>query len=150
MKLMPFIQLLARIIVGGTLLVAGAMKIGHFDALASTIASYRIPFLAPAVIAPISVAIPLIEVLLGAYLLIGLYTRLIGVFALCEFAIFAAAVASVVMRGIPASCGCFGPGDTRPASWVEVARDVGLAVLAAFIVWRGPGVLALDQRIQEQ
>lgn len=144
---MKFVSLLARIIVGGTLLAAGALKLGHFDALASTIASYRIPYIAPAVIAPVSVAIPLIEVLLGAYLLIGLYTRLIGALALCEFAIFAAAVASVVIRGIPASCGCFGPGDTRPASWVEVARDIGLALLAALIVWRGPGVLALDQRI---
>ncbi len=147
---MKFVLLLARFVVGGTLLVAGVLKLGHFDALASTIASYRIPFLAPPVIAPMAVAIPLIEVLLGAYLLIGLYTRLIGALALCEFAIFAAAVASVVMRGIPASCGCFGPGDTRPASWVEVARDVGLAALAALIVWRGPGVLALDQRMQER
>ncbi|HEY1727320.1 MAG TPA: MauE/DoxX family redox-associated membrane protein [Candidatus Baltobacteraceae bacterium] len=147
---MKFVSLLARIIVGGTLLAAGALKLGHFDALASTIASYRIPYIAPAVIAPVSVAIPLIEVLLGAYLLIGLYTRLIGALALCEFAIFAAAVASVVIRGIPASCGCFGPGDTRPASWVEVARDIGLALLAALIVWRGPGVLALDERIQNQ
>ncbi|HTX03312.1 MAG TPA: MauE/DoxX family redox-associated membrane protein [Candidatus Acidoferrales bacterium] len=143
-------MLLARLIVGGTLLVAGALKIGHFDALASTMASYRIPFLAPSVIAPMSVAIPLIEVLLGAYLLIGLYTRLVGALALCEFAIFAAAVASVVMRGIAASCGCFGPSDTRPASWVEVARDVGLAILAALIVWRGPGAFALDQRINSE
>ena len=147
---MKFVSLIARIVVGGTLLAAGVFKIGHFDALASTIASYRIPFLSPAVIAPISVAIPLVEVLLGAYTLIGLYTRIISILALCEFAIFAAAVASVVMRGIPASCGCFGPGDTRPASWVEVARDVGLAALAAFIVWRGPGVLALDQRMHPE
>jgi uncharacterized membrane protein YphA (DoxX/SURF4 family) len=146
---MKFAALLARLIVGGTLLAAGILKIGHFGALAGTIASYRIPFLAPSVIAPTSVAIPLIEVLLGVYLLIGLYTRVMSALALCEFAIFAAAVASVVMRGIPASCGCFGPGDTRPASWVEVARDLGLAALAAFLWWRGPGALALDQRIQE-
>jgi uncharacterized membrane protein YphA (DoxX/SURF4 family) len=146
---MKFAALIARLIVGGTLLAAGILKIGHFDALASTIASYRIPFLAPAVIAPISVAIPLIEVLLGAYILIGLYTRVMSALALCEFVVFAAAVASVVMRGISASCGCFGPGDTRPASWVEVARDLGLAALAAFLWWRGPGVLALDSRMNE-
>jgi uncharacterized membrane protein YphA (DoxX/SURF4 family) len=147
---MKFAALIARLIVGGTLLAAGILKIGHFDALASTIASYRIPFLAPAVIAPISVAIPLIEVLLGAYILIGLYTRVMSALALCEFVVFAAAVASVVMRGISASCGCFGPGDTRPASWVEVARDLGLAALAAFLWWRGPGVLALDQRMNSE
>ena len=138
---------IARIIVGGTLLAAGILKIGHFDSLASTIAAYRIPFLSPEVIAPLSIAIPLVEVLLGAYVLIGLYTRAAAAFALCEFVVFAAAVASVVVRGIPAPCGCFGPADTRPASWLEVARDLALALIAVFIVWRAPGVLALDRRM---
>jgi uncharacterized membrane protein YphA (DoxX/SURF4 family) len=139
--------LIARVIVGGTLLVAGALKIGHFAALAGTIVSYRIPGLSGGLVAILSVAIPLAEVLIGAYILIGLYTRITSALALCEFAIFAAAIASVVARGIPASCGCFGPGDTRPASWTEVARDLALAALAAFVVWRGPGVLALDGRM---
>ena len=139
--------LIARVVVGGTLLVAGALKIGHFDSLASTIAAYRIPFLTPEVIAPLSIAIPLVEVLLGAYVLIGLYTRAAAALALCEFVIFAAAVASVVVRGIPAPCGCFGPADTRPASWVEVARDLALALVALFIFLRAPGVLALDRRM---
>jgi uncharacterized membrane protein YphA (DoxX/SURF4 family) len=142
--------LFARLIVGGTLLAAGVLKVGHFDALASTIAAYRIPFLSPSVILPLSVAIPLVEILVGAYVLIGLYTRAVAAVAMCEFAVFAAAVASVVVRGIPAPCGCFGPGDTRPASWLEVARDLGLAALAAFILWRAPGVLALDRRIRSQ
>lgn len=141
-------MLIARAIVGGTLLAAGVLKIGHFDSLAGTIAAYRIPFLAPALIAPLSVAIPLVEVLLGAYVLLGLYARAAAAIALCEFAIFAAAVASVVVRHIPAPCGCFGPGDTRPASWVEVARDLALALIAIFIVVRGPGALSLDRRMR--
>ena len=147
---MSIAVLVARAIVGGTLLAAGALKIGHFDSLASTIAAYRIPFLSPAIIAPLSVAIPLVEVLLGAYILIGLYTRTAAALALCEFAIFAAAVASVVIRHIPAPCGCFGPGDTRPASWVEVARDLALALIAALIIWRAPGVLSVDRRMRSE
>ena len=137
----------ARVFVGGTLLAAGILKLGHFDSLASTIAAYRIPLLSPEIIAPLSVAIPLVEILLGAYVLVGLYTRVAASLALFEFVVFAAAVASVVVRGIPAPCGCFGPGDTRPASWLEVGRDLALAILAAFIVWRAPGVMALDRRI---
>jgi len=142
------VVLVARLIVGGTLLAAGILKFGHFDALASTIAEYRIPFLSPEIIAPLSVAIPLVEILVGAYVLVGLYTRAVAAVAMCEFLVFAAAVASVVLRGIPAPCGCFGPADTRPASWVEVARDLALAAVAAFVVWRAPGVLALDRRMR--
>ena len=147
MKIAVFV---ARLLVAGVLLAAGVLKLGHFDALASTIAAYRIPFLSPALIAPLSVAIPLFEVLLGAYLLIGLYTRAAAILAACEFAIFAAAVASVVLRGIPAPCGCFGPGDTRPASWAEVARDVALAAVTLFILWRAPGAFAVDRRMQSE
>ena len=142
--------LISRLVVGGTLLAAGVLKLGHFDSLASTIAAYRIPFLSPDVIIPLSIAVPLIETLVGAYILIGLYTRAAAVIALCEFAIFAAAVASVVVRGIPAPCGCFGPGDVRPASWLEVARDLALAAVAAFIVWQAPGVPALDRRMRTE
>lgn len=140
--------LIARLIVGGVLIAAGVLKFGHFDVLASMIATYRIPFLPAAVIIPLSIAIPCVEILVGAYLLIGLYTRAVAVVALCEFVVFAAAIASVVIRHIPAPCGCFGPSDTRPASWVEVARDLVLALITALIVWRAPGVLALDRRIR--
>jgi uncharacterized membrane protein YphA (DoxX/SURF4 family) len=139
---------IGRVIVGGTLLAAGILKIGHFDALAVTIASYRLPLLSPPVISALSVAVPLVEVLMGAYILIGLYTRAVAMIALVEFVVFAAAIASVVIRHIPATCGCFGPGDTRPAGWEEVGRDLALAAVAAFIAWRAPGALALDRRMR--
>ena len=147
---MNVLVLVARLVVGGVLLAAGVLKLGHFDVLASMMAMYRIPFLSSAVIIPLSIAIPFIEVLVGAYLLIGLYTRVVAIIAMCEFVVFAAAIASVVLRHIPAPCGCFGPSDTRPASWLEVARDLALAAVTAFIVWRAPGVLAIDRRMRPE
>jgi uncharacterized membrane protein YphA (DoxX/SURF4 family) len=141
---------IARVIVGGTLLAAGLLKIGHFDSLATTIAAYRIPLLTPEIIAPLSIAIPLFEVLLGAYVLLGLYTKVAAALSAFEFVIFGAAVASVVIRGIPAPCGCFGPGDVRPASWVEVGRDALLALVALSIALYAPGVLALDRRMRQE
>ena len=139
--------LVARLVIGGVLLAAGALKIGHVDWLAGQIASYRI--LPAVLIAPLAIALPLFEIVLGAYLLIGLYTKVAAWIAVAEFVLFAAAIASVVLRGIPASCGCFGPGDVRPASWLEVGRDLALALVAAFIAWRGPGVPALDRRLKQ-
>ncbi|MBV8151855.1 MAG: DoxX family membrane protein [Candidatus Eremiobacteraeota bacterium] len=137
--------LIARVIIGGVLLAAGALKVGHFDWLASEIAAYRI--LPGNLVAPLAVGLPLIEILVGAYLIAGLYTRAAGWIALIEFVVFAAAITSVVVRGISAPCGCFGPGDVRPASWNEVGRDVVLALITAFIIWRAPGALAVDSRL---
>jgi hypothetical protein len=35
------------------------------------------------------------------------------------------------------------------ASWPEVARDVALALVAAFVAWRAPGAFALDRRMEQ-
>ena len=62
--------------------------------------------------------------------------------------VFIIGIASVWARGITIDCGCFGGGgyDADAASqypW-EIARDVGLLVLSAYLVWLGRTRLALD------
>ena len=136
----------ARWLLGALLVVAGALKIGHPVDLASAIAGFRL--LPPELVAPLAVVLPYFEVLLGLYLLAGLFTRVVAWIAAAQFAIYAAAIASAVLRGIPANCGCFGPGDTAVADWPHVAFDLALAAVAAFIAIRAPGALALDRRLR--
>lgn len=138
--------LVLRIGIGGVLAAAGALKVGHASDFASTIAGFRI--LPQPLVGPLAVGLPFFELGLGLYLLIGLYTRVAAAIAFVEFVVFAAAVSSVVIRGIPIACGCFGQGDTAPASWLDVVRDIGLAALAAVVAWRAPGMLAVDRRME--
>ncbi|HXP94033.1 MAG TPA: MauE/DoxX family redox-associated membrane protein [Candidatus Binatia bacterium] len=135
-----------RIGIGGVLVAAGALKVGHANDLASTIAGFRI--LPQPLVGPMAIGLPYFELGLGVYLLIGLYTRVVAVVALAEFVVFAGAIASVVIRGIPIACGCFGQADTAQASWLDVVRDIALAALAGFIAWRAPGMLAVDRRME--
>jgi uncharacterized membrane protein YphA (DoxX/SURF4 family) len=128
------------------LVAAGALKVGHASDFASTIAGFRI--LPQPLVGPMAVGLPFFELALGVYLLIGLYTRVAALIAFIEFVVFGGAIASVVIRGIPIACGCFGQADTAPASWLDVARDAVLAALAALIAWRAPGMLALDRRME--
>lgn len=134
-----------RVALGGVFLAAGLLKVSHPEFLAATIAAFRI--LPEAVIAPLAVALPYFEMILGGYLIAGLFTRAAAFVAAAQLAAFAAAIASVILRGIPTACGCFGPSDTAPASWVDVARDLALAAVAVLIALRGPGILALDARL---
>lgn len=136
-----------RVIIGGVLVAAGALKVGHPSDLASTIAGFRI--LPQPLIGPMAIGLPYFELGLGIYLLVGLYTRLAAIIALLEFVIFAGAIASVVIRGIPIACGCFGQADTATASWLDVVRDVALAALAGVVAWRAPGMLAVDRRMEQ-
>lgn len=137
--------LVLRVLVGAVFIVAGGAKIGHADIFAAQIAAFRI--LPSALIGPLALLLPLFEVLLGGYLVIGLYTRLAAWIAVAQLAIFALAIASAVARGMTISCGCFGPGDATVTSWPEALRDLGLAFVAAFVAWRAPGMLALDRRM---
>lgn len=82
-----------------------------------------------------ALALPPLEILLGIYLVAGLLLPLSSGAAAVLLALFCAVVASIVLRGISAPCGCFGPGDKGPATWLTVVRDVALLVPAVYLAW---------------
>ncbi len=136
-----------RAALGAVLLVTGALKVGHAPALAASIAGYR---LLPAQAIPaIATLLPLFEMFVGIYLLIGLFTKVAAYVAAAQFFLYGAAIASAVVRGIPANCGCFGPNDTASADWPHVGFDLALAAVALLIARFAPGSLALDRRFSK-
>lgn len=135
-----------RVLLGGVLLAAGVLKVGHPAELASNIAGFRL--LPPNVVGPLAVALPYVELLLGAYLVVGLFTKAIAAIAAAQFIVYAGAIGSAVLRHIPVSCGCFGPNDSATADWPHVAFDVLLAVAAIFIAYAAPGALAVDGKLR--
>lgn len=142
------VTLVIRVLVGALLIAAGALKAGHFNDLAAAIATFRI--LPESAIAPLAVLLPFFEIGVGLYLIAGLFTRAVATIACIQFVVYAAAIASAVVRHIPADCGCFGPQDQAPADWPHVLVDLALAAVCAAIAWRSPGLLALDRRISKK
>lgn len=140
------VVLLLRIALGLVFLAAGGLKVGHADVFASEIAGFQL--LPHALIAPLALLLPFLELMVGVYLVLGLFTRFAAWFAAAEMALFAAAIASAVVRGISTSCGCFGPNDRSTTSWPEVGRDAGFTLMALVIAWWAPGALALDRRME--
>jgi uncharacterized membrane protein YphA (DoxX/SURF4 family) len=138
--------LLARLLLGGLLLTAGALKVGHPSELASTLAGFRL--LPAIVIGPLALALPYVELLLGGYLVAGLFTRVVAGVVAVQFLLYGGAIASAVLRHIPANCGCFGPNDTSVADWPHAAFDLVLALASAFVAYRAPGALAVDRRLR--
>lgn len=146
---MAFAQVITlgvRVIVGALFVLAGATKVGHFNDLAAAIAGFRI--LPESIIAPLAVILPFFEIGLGAYLLLGLFTRTAAWIAAIQLAIYAGAIASAVVRHIPANCGCFGPQDQATADWPHVAVDIALAGICLLLARRAPGIFSLDKRIR--
>jgi uncharacterized membrane protein YphA (DoxX/SURF4 family) len=144
-RVVDAVVLVLRVVLGGILVFAGASKVGHGAEFAAQIAGFRL--LPQIVIAPLALLLPFLEILTGGYLILGLFTRAAAWVATGMFAVFDAAIASAVVRGMTVSCGCFGPNDRTVTTWAEVARDAIFIVLAIVVALRAPGMLALDRRI---
>lgn len=70
----PYLSLVSRLVLGGVFLYAGASKVFDPGGLAVSIRSYELPL--PEWFVTISAyALPPLEVLLGLYLVVGLFTR---------------------------------------------------------------------------
>jgi len=87
------------------------------------------------VVAALALALPPFEILLGIYLITGLLLTVSSTVAVVMLALFTAIVTSAVARGLSAPCGCFGPGDNSPATWLTVLRDVSFLVPAVYLAW---------------
>jgi uncharacterized membrane protein YphA (DoxX/SURF4 family) len=90
-------------------------------------------------------------VTLGLLLLIGLFTRVAAVVSGLLMLAFVAGIASVWARGYNIDCGCFGGGGDITGSGrtlrytKEIGRDLGLALLSAWLVWRPRTLFSLDR-----
>lgn len=135
-----------RVVVGAILIAAGALKVGQAASLAAAIAGFRL--LPATIVGPLAIGLPYFELMIGAYLVFGLFTRVAATVAAVQFVVYAAAIASAVLRQIPANCGCFGPGDAAVADWPHVAFDACLTIASAFVAFGAPGILAVDRKLR--
>lgn len=138
--------LVARLVTGGVWLWAGWLKVGD---TASSVTAVRAYQLLPYDLAEtVGRVLPMLELVLGACLVLGLLTRFSGaVSALLQVA-FIIGIVSVWSRGIAIDCGCFGGGGPDPDAFSkypwEIARDTGLLALSLLLVWRPRTPYALD------
>lgn len=138
--------LLARLVVGGVWVYAGALKVGDPAGSVSAVRAYQL--LPTGVAELVGRTLPMLEIVVGVCLILGLLTRFNGaVSALLQVA-FVIGIASVWSRGIEIDCGCFGDGGPNPDAtsqypW-EIARDLGLMALSVFLVVKPRTAYAVD------
>ncbi len=142
----PWAGLVARLVLAGVLVTAGALKLPDPAESVRAVRAYRL--LPEAVVPTVGYGLPLLEVALGLLLILGLAVRLTAAASGVLLVLFVVGVGAAWARGLQIDCGCFGgggevgPGETKYGR--EVARDLGLLVLAGLLVWRPRTRLALD------
>ena len=138
--------LLARLVTGGVWIAAGAVKLPD---PAQSVAAVRAYQLLPSSIVPIvGQLLPVIEIVVGACLVVGILTRGAAVVSALLLLAFIVGIASAWARGITIDCGCFSGGGFDPDAasaypW-EIARDVALLAASLFVASLPSTRLALD------
>ncbi len=122
--------LACRLAVGVTLLWASLDKVAHPAAFAESIHHYRLTPMA--LLHPFALLLPMVELVVGAALILGVARRGAALIAAFLMAVFIAAIASALVRGLDISCGCFDTAGGHKVGLDLLWRDVLL--LAAAVV----------------
>jgi len=130
--------LLARLVTGGVWIVAGALKLPDPSDSVRAVRAYEL--LPESIVPTVGYALPVVEVVLGVCLVLGLLTRTMGVLSALLFVAFIVGISAAWTRGLSIDCGCFGGGgeieDATSKYPREIARDVGLLLLSAWLaIW---------------
>lgn len=147
--LWPWFATVARLGLGVAALAAGISKSVDLPASVRAVRAYELLPEGLAVLA--GNVLPLVEIILGVLLVLGLFTRVsAGVFGLLLLA-FAVGMASAWARGLSIECGCFGGGgsvDPEDTAYLtDLLRDAALIALAAVLVRRPRTRLSLDSTL---
>jgi len=143
----PWLTLLARLTLGGVLIVAGALKVGNLQKSAISVRAYE---MLPIWLANFfGYALPWVEIGIGALLIIGVAVKIMGSLGALIMFGFIIAIAQAWARGLSIDCGCFGgggtidPEDTKYLS--TILRDIGFLALGVFLYFYPKGRFALDK-----
>jgi uncharacterized membrane protein YphA (DoxX/SURF4 family) len=142
----PWVSTAARLVLGAVFLTAGGLKVIDPQSAVAAVDAYRL--LPSSVATIVGWGLPFAEMALGLLLLAGVATRVVAVVAALLLLVFIAAVASAAARGLSIDCGCFGGGgEVAPGQTAygrEIIRDIGLLLLALWLMWQPHSRFALD------
>jgi len=129
-----FLRLLG-LVVGAVFVYASLDKLARPDRFADIVHDYDM--LPLTLVNAFALAMPMVEMVTGAALILGVWRRAAGLLATGLAAMFMVGIAQALLRGLDIECGCFDVSGmtSSKASWDLFARDAGL-LLASALVWR--------------
>jgi protein-disulfide isomerase/uncharacterized membrane protein YphA (DoxX/SURF4 family) len=136
-NLRPWLGTVARLVLGAVWIWAALSKIGSPRTFTEAVRAYDATpeWLSKA----IGYGLPVLELCIGILLIVGIAVRVAAIASAVLYLVFLIGIIQAAIRGIQLECGCFGGGGVTnaPTSYtLDILRDVGLLILAGFlIVW---------------
>lgn len=151
-KLQPWISLVARLTLGGVLLLAGYLKFDELDKSQMAVRAYE---MLPVSLANfIGIVLPFAEIFIGLLLIVGAGIRVMGILSALLMLVFVIGISQAWARGLSIDCGCFGGGgqvEPGEANYLSpLLRDAGLAALGIYLFLKPRSKFALDKTPTEK
>jgi uncharacterized membrane protein YphA (DoxX/SURF4 family)/peroxiredoxin len=127
---------IARICLAAVFIVAGVAKLADQPGTRQALANFDVP---ARFIDPFVLLLPLAELAAATALVFPTTARWGAAGSLVLLALFVVGLTRVLHRGEAPDCHCFGQLHSKPASWTTVARNLVLALPAAYVALTGPG-----------
>ena len=144
-SVLPWIGLAIRLIAAAIWLAAGIAKIADLTAFKQEVAAYDV---APTgLVEPTAYALPLVEVALGIYLVVGLLVRPAAALSTALMLLFIGVQAQAWARGLSIECGCFGGLSKETVGAGTIVRDILLTIPSLVLLLKPARHLSLDRRL---
>jgi protein-disulfide isomerase/uncharacterized membrane protein YphA (DoxX/SURF4 family) len=123
-----------RLGLGAIWLWAGIDKVGDPRQFAQAVRAYDV--LPEWLVKAVGYGLPVLEICIGVLLVVGVLTRIAAVVSAALYVVFLVGIIQVAARGLKIDCGCFGGGGISDTTHytLEILRDVGLLILAVYLV----------------
>lgn len=141
------LSLLCRMLLGIIFLLACVHKILFPADFAEAVFFYQL--LPHSMVNLTALALPWIELVVAPALFFSRRFRdAAAVIAIALLVVFNGAMVINIIRGLDISCGCFSTGDEAGGiDWMNIVRNTGYIVLAAFVLWAEKSPRAQGRRI---
>jgi len=150
-KYLPWVGLLARLVLGGVLLAAGLLKYQHLDKSQMAVRAYEMLPIALANF--LGIILPFVEIAVGILLIIGAAIRISALVGGVLMFAFMIGISQAWARGLSIDCGCFGGGgqvEPGTANYLpELLRDGGLGLLAIYLFRYPQSKFGLDRQTSD-
>jgi peroxiredoxin/uncharacterized membrane protein YphA (DoxX/SURF4 family) len=126
--------LLARLLLGAIFGIAGIAKLADRRGTHEAVQGFGVP---AGLALPLALGLPVAELTIAIALLPRATAAEGALAAAGLLLLFTTGIAVNLARGRSPDCHCFGQLHSAPAGWRTLARNGGLAGLAAFVAWQG-------------
>lgn len=134
-ELSKYIIAILRIYVALVFILSGLDKINDLETFAISISNYKlIPI---TFINILAITIPWIELISGAFLLLGIFIKENSIIIFGLLTIFTSAIIVAVMRGLDIDCGCMGTSDGQRVGIFKIIENT-LLIFATLLSIRYP------------